>query len=272
MRLWMSSRFLLMAFVALAAAQERAAIPVELTLAKAVEIFLQRNPAATAADQRLGVCAVKQAFHEAVYAQYLVGEARGESQYFDELLEIAQARSGVGAAPESDTIKVILERDRSRLSLAESKAQLRRSVVLLVSLLGAPASAASPDVSGNLTITPLSLDLTDLKEAALRRHPEAQGAARARMLAEVEAAFASWSAHRERVEVMESSQIGRASDLQAVAHNLYFEKKDGLTNLFEARRARREVRLKYFRALLDDHLSLARLEAAVGKNPEEISW
>jgi hypothetical protein len=46
----------------------------------------------------------------------------------------------------------------------------------------------------------------------------------------------------------------------------YFEKKDGLANLFEARRSRREVRQKYFRALLDYHLSLAVLESAVGKN------
>jgi hypothetical protein len=57
-----------------------------------------------------------------------------------------------------------------------------------------------------------------------------------------------------------------ASDLHAIAHSLYFEKKDGLVNLFEARRSRREVRQKYFRALLDYHLSLALLESAVGKN------
>jgi outer membrane protein TolC len=250
--------------------QQKSLIPTELTLADAVAIYQQHAAEARLDDaQGRGLCAVKQAFYEAVFAQYLIGEAECEAQYFDELLEIAQARSEVGAAPESDTTKVIFERDRVRLSLAEAKAQLRQSVIRLVSLLGAPASGPLPDVTGNLTINPLNLDLAELAEMALRQHPNAraelQDATRTQVFAAVESSFAAWTMHRERAEAMQSGQIGRASDLQAIAHTLYFEKQGGLLNLFEARHARRAVRQRYFRALLDSHLSLAQLESAVGR-------
>jgi CheY-like chemotaxis protein len=49
--------------------------------------------------------------------------------------------------------------------------------------------------------------------------------------------YAAWVTHRERAAVIQSTSLPLASDLHAVAHNLYFEKKDGLLNLFEARRA-----------------------------------
>jgi outer membrane protein TolC len=84
-------------------------------------------------------------------------------------------------------------------------------------------------------------------------------------LAEVESVYAAYTTHRERAEAMQSAQTPRASDLHTIAHTLYFEKKDGLLNLFEARRTRREVRQKYFRTLLDYHTSIDRLEAVVGK-------
>lgn len=250
--------------------QQKSAIPTELTLADAILLYQQHAAEARLDDMHgRGLCAVKQAIYEAVFAQYLIGEAESEAQYFDELLEIAQARSEVGAAPESDTTKVIFERDRERLSLAEAKVQLRQSVIRLVSLLGEPASGPLPDVTGNLTINPLNLSLAELNEMALQQHldarAESQGATRTQMLAKVESAFAAWASYRERAEAMQSGQIGRASDLQAIAHTLYFEKQGGLLNLFDARHARRTVRQRYFRALLDYQLSLARLESAVGQ-------
>lgn len=178
--------------------------------------------------QGRGLCVVKQAFYEAVFAQCLIGEAESETQYFDELLEIAQARSEVGAAPESDTAKVIFERDRERLSLAEAKAQLRQSAIRLVSLPAAPASGLLPDVTGILTINALNLDLAELNEMALRQHPNAraelQDVTRTQVFAAVESSFAAWTMHRERA-----------------------------------------VRQRYFGTLLDYQLSLARLESVVGQ-------
>ncbi|HEY7183350.1 MAG TPA: TolC family protein [Blastocatellia bacterium] len=278
------------AFVfALRSQQER--LPAELSLADAITIYLERDRDVLAARNRLeqmgappaddkdtaltearlaetrrrGIQHIKEAFHEAVFAQYLIGEAESERQYFDELLEIAQARADVGAAPESDATKVRHERARAEASLTEAKLQLRQAVIRLAGLLGAKDFRRLPEVTGNLNITALNLNLDELKETALRRRSSAD-TPRERILAEVESAYAAWATHRERAAAIQSTSLPLASDLHAIAHNLYFEKKDGLVNLFEARRSRREVRQKYFRALLDYHLSLALLESAVGKN------
>lgn len=265
--------------------------PAQLSLADAVAIYLERHKdslavrsqpeqiaaspvsgkevaaieARSAETQRRGIQRVKEAFHEAVFAQYLISEAESERQYFEELLEIAQARADVGAAPESDASKVRHERARAEASLAEAKLQLRQAVIRLAGLLGAQDFRRLPEVTGSLNITPLNLNLDELNERALRRRAPGN-TPRERILAEVESAYAAWETHRERAAAIQSTSLPFASDLNAVAHNLYFEKKDGLLNLFEARRTRREVRRKYFRALLDYHLSLALLELAVGEN------
>jgi outer membrane protein TolC len=251
-------------------------LPAELSLANAIAIFLRQNKrvdASLAGDKgvgltearRQGIQRVKEAFHEAVFSQYMIGEAESERQYFNELLEVAQARADVGAAPESDAAKVRHERARAEASLAEAKLQLRQSLIRLAGLLGAKDFWRLPEVTGNLNITPLNLDLGELNETALRRRSSAS-TSRERILAEVESAYAAWATHRERAAAIQSTSLPLASDLHAIAHSLYFEMKDGLMNLFEARRSRREVRQKYFRSLLDYHLSLALLESAVGKN------
>ena len=277
--------------LALAFRGQQEHLPAELSLTEAIAIYLARDRDSLAAPRRPervgatrasdkdstlaetqltekqwnGIQRVKEAFHEAVFAQYLIGEAESERQYFDELLEIAQARADVGAAPESDAAKVRYERARAETSLAEARLQLRQGVIRVAGWLGAKDFRRLPEVTGNLNITPLDLDLEELNETALRRRASVN-TPRERILAEVESAYAACTTHRERATAIQSTLLPLASDLQAVAHNLYFEKKDGLLNLFEARRARREVRQKYFRALLDYHLSLAVLESTVGKN------
>jgi hypothetical protein len=148
---------------------------------------------------------------------------------------------------------------------SDAKLQLRQALIRLAGLLVAKDFRRLPEVNGNLNITPLNLDLEELNKMALQRRLSAN-TPRERILAEVESAYAAWATQRERVAAIQSTSLPLASDLHAVAHNLYFEKKDGLVNLFEARRSLREVRQKYFRALLDYHLSLALLESAVGKD------
>jgi outer membrane protein TolC len=258
-------------------------MPAELGLADVIAIYIERHgdlrsndkdialvETGLAETQQRGIQRVKEAFYEAVFAQYLIGEAESEGQYFDELLEIAQARVDAGAAPESDAIKVRHERIRAEASLAEAKLQLRGAVIRLAGLLGAKDFRRLPEVTGNLNIVPLNLDLDELNRTALRWRSSVNRP-REQILAEVESAYAAWSTHRERAAAMQSTSLSLASDLHAVAHNLYFEKKDGLANLFEAQRSRHEVRQKYFRALLDYHFSLALLESAVGKNLSEPS-
>jgi outer membrane protein TolC len=247
-------------------------LPDELSLADSIAIYLERAaPPAGIKDiasdeaRRRGIQRVKEAFHGAVFAQYLIGEADSERQYFDELLEIAQARADVGAAPESDAAKVRHERARAEESIAEARLQLRQALIRLVGMLRVKDFRNLPEVTGNLNIMPVNIAFDKLNEMALQRRPS-ENTPRERILAEVESAYASLATHRERAAAIQSTSLPLASDLHRIAHNLYFEKKDGLLNLFEARRSRREVRQKYFRALLDYHLSLALLESAVGKD------
>jgi outer membrane protein TolC len=244
----------------------------EIESADAIAICLERGATLAgnkgiASDEarRRGIQRVKEAFHEAVFAQYLIGEAESERQYFDELLEIAQARADIGDAPESDAAKVRHERARAEESIAEAKLQLRQALIRLAGMLGVKDFGRLPEVTGNLNVTPVNLALDELNEMALRLR-SSENTPRERTLAEVESAYSALATHRERVAAIQSTSLPLASDLHAIAHNLYFEKKDGLVNLFEARRSRREVRQKYFRALLDYHLSLALLESAVGKD------
>jgi hypothetical protein len=88
-------------------------------------------------------------------------------------------------------------------------------------------------VTGNLNITPLNLGLDKLNETALRLRSSVN-TPRERILAEVESAYAAWATHRERIDSIQSTSLPLASDLHRIAHNLYFEKKDGLLNLFES--------------------------------------
>ncbi len=153
-------------------------------------------------------------------------------------------------------------------AIAEAKLQLRQALIRLAGLLGAKDFRRLPEVTGNLNITPLTIDLNELNETALRLRSSAN-TSREGILAEVESAYAAWATHRERIDSIHSTSLPLASDLHRIVHNLYFEKKDGLLNLFESRRTQREIRQKYFRALLDYHLSLTLLEPAVGKNLSE---
>ncbi len=274
---------------ALTARNRQERLPTELSMSDAITIYLERNvdlPATRGQSRQIGaslagdkdivlgearqrgIQRVKEAFLEAVFAQYLIGEAESERQYFDELLEIAQARADVGAEPESNAAKVIHEHARAEYAISEAKLQSRQALIRLAGLLGAKDFRRLPEVTGNLNVTPLNLGLDELNETALRLRSSVN-TPRERIFAEVESAYAAWATHRERIDSIQSTSLPLASDLHRIAHNLFFEKKDGLLNLFESRRSRREVRRKYFRALLDYHLSLALLESAVGKNLSE---
>jgi outer membrane protein TolC len=147
----------------------------EIESADAIAICLERGATLAgnkgiASDEarRRGIQRVKEAFHEAVFAQYLIGEAESERQYFDELLEIAQARADIGDAPESDAAKVRHERARAEESIAEAKLQLRQALIRLAGMLGVKDFGRLPEVTGNLNVTPVNLALDELNEMALR--------------------------------------------------------------------------------------------------------
>jgi cobalt-zinc-cadmium efflux system outer membrane protein len=133
-------------------------------------------------SMRRGVAAVKRLYFDAVLARYGVEVASENRQTFEQLLQLNQTRFQEGAIPESDVIKVRLERIKFDSALKKAQLSLRQAAIRLLERLG-DATFARQDVLGDLNFTTANPGLESLRQVALTERPDVQAAMR-----EVEAA------------------------------------------------------------------------------------
>jgi outer membrane protein, heavy metal efflux system len=131
---------------------------------------------------RRGTAEVKRLYFSAVLARYNVQIAVENRQTFDQLLQLNQSRFSEGAIPESDLIKVRLERLKFESIVKQAELNLRQSTIRLQERIG-DTTFARQSVAGELDFTTNSPSLEALRQMALTRRPDIQAAGR-----EVEAA------------------------------------------------------------------------------------
>jgi outer membrane protein, heavy metal efflux system len=87
---------------------------------------------------------------------------------------------------------------------------------------------------------------------------------RNRTLAEVESAYRAFETARDQVRAYESGILKQADESRDITNYAYREGAAELITLLDAQRTRAEVRANYYKALLDYHTSLFRLELTTG--------
>lgn len=273
-----------------------------ITLDQALAWFQQSNPALRAAQAKLqqaqasqsGSEAIRQTerelaeltrtrllelkrnFYEAVLARQLIYEAEENLTFYDNYINRWQARYEEGVAPESEVAKWKFERSRVTDALTELKLQERLARIRFFALLGGTNSTTYGELFNYLDeapAVPLPLNLEVLVETALQQRRATAEAPnfKPEIWRQIESAYSAIETHRRRANAIKTQQIAPAEYLRGVAASYYNEGETTLLVLLDAQRARWEVRQKYWRALVDYHLSLAELEATVGNSLKELT-
>jgi hypothetical protein len=257
---------------------------------------------------RRGLLELKTSFYQAVLARLLIYEAQENLTYLDNYINRMQARYEEAVAPESEVAKWRLERARATDAIAEAKLAERLARIKFFLLLGKANSTIYGELLiyfEEAPAAPMKFTVEELVEIGLRErldlrpaeslarpapkasgagkrrpsentpdvHPPKAGAAviRNRIFAEIESAYVAAETHRERAVAIKSQQIAQSEYLRGVAASYYNENEAPLVALLEAQRTRWEVRRDYQRALCAYYTSLAELEAAVGKQLNEVT-
>jgi cobalt-zinc-cadmium efflux system outer membrane protein len=115
---------------------------------------------------RRGIADARRIYFEALASRYnaeVVGESR---RTFEQLVQFNQTRFQEGAIPEIELIKVRLEGVKFDSSLKQAEVTLRQATIRLLERIAAPVSE-SPEIAGELTLRPASIDIASLRQSAL---------------------------------------------------------------------------------------------------------
>jgi outer membrane protein, heavy metal efflux system len=117
---------------------------------------------------------LRRGYYEAVLARASLEIARENRASFEELVRLNTVRLKEGDVAEGELIRVRLELIKLDSSVATSSLAYEQAKIRLLELLGESdyAHAAALNLRGPLTSAPVTLDLAQLREAALARRPE----------------------------------------------------------------------------------------------------
>lgn len=124
---------------------------------------------------RQKVAELKRIYYEAVLARYNVEAAAENRSVFEQLVQFNLARFQEGAIPESDLLKVRLERVKLDSAHKQSELALRQAVIRVVERLG-QSDYMNREVAGELGSPPANLNLDELKRAAIENRPDVRAA------------------------------------------------------------------------------------------------
>ncbi|MBA3572890.1 MAG: TolC family protein [Pyrinomonadaceae bacterium] len=117
---------------------------------------------------------LKRTYYESVLARTLLSIEQENRDNFEGLVRFNTARFEEGFIAEGDLLKVRLERTKFDFSVANAALALKTRKIRLLELVGDAdyERADRIDVSGRLQVPTVTLDLVQLKEAALASRPE----------------------------------------------------------------------------------------------------
>jgi outer membrane protein, heavy metal efflux system len=127
---------------------------------------------------------IKRAYYDAVLARAMLDNAVENRNNFDELIKFNQVRLEEGAIAEGELLKVRLERIKFDSAVAQAELAVRQAGIRLLELLGETDFSQATAVAGELGFVPITADLSNFREMALRQRPDVQLAERNVKLAE----------------------------------------------------------------------------------------
>jgi len=136
---------------------------------------------------------LKRTYYESVLAGVLLGIEQENRDNFEGLVKFNTVRFEEGYIAEGELLKVRLERTKFDFAVANAQLNLRKAKIRLLELIGDPdfERATKVDVSNTLRVLPVELNLSQLRETALRNRPEIK-------IAEAELALAQSTIKLER--------------------------------------------------------------------------
>ena len=117
---------------------------------------------------------LKRTYYESVLSRALLGIDQENRDNFEGLLQFNKARFEEGYIAEGDLLKVRLERIKFDFAVANAELAFRRAKIRLLELIGEAdfERAGKLDVISRLQMPTVSLDLAELRAAALINRPE----------------------------------------------------------------------------------------------------
>ena len=128
-------------------------------------------------EMRKGVAEVKRLYLEAVLARRSIDVATENRQTFQQLVQLNLARFQEGAIPESDLIKVRLERIKFDSAVRQAQLSFRQAMIRLAENLE-DDTVAKQDVPTTIELRLIDPNLELLRQMALSERPDVQAAER----------------------------------------------------------------------------------------------
>jgi outer membrane protein, heavy metal efflux system len=126
---------------------------------------------------RQGVAEVKRLYWQAVLARRSIDVASENRQTFQQLVQLNLARFQEGAIPESDLIKVRLERIKFDSAVRQAELNLKQAMIRIAENLEDP-DVVKQNVAAEFDLRLLNPDVESLRQTALRERPDVQAAER----------------------------------------------------------------------------------------------
>jgi len=144
---------------------------------RVADLTVSTAEAQFADTMRRGAAAVKRLYYDAVRARYSVEVAAENQQTFGQLVQFNQTRFQEGVIPESDLIKVRLERMKFDSALKQAQLYLRQALIRLGAQLS-NTTFVQQTVAGDLEFTGANPSLESLRQIALTERADIQAARR----------------------------------------------------------------------------------------------
>jgi len=144
---------------------------------RAADAAISAAEARFANAMRQGIAEVKHLYFQAVLAMQDIEVASENRQMFQQLVQLNLARFQEGAIPESDLIKVRLERVKFDSAVRRAELSLRQAMIRLAENLE-DDSIAKQNVSVPSGLRLIDPDLQSLLDVALRERPDVQAGER----------------------------------------------------------------------------------------------
>lgn len=127
---------------------------------------------------------VKRAYYEILLANATLEDTFENRDNFNQVLKVSETRLEEGAVAEGEVLKIRLEKIKFDSSIAQAQLAQRQAGVRLVELLGETNFSQIELIKGDLNFLPLNLNVSGLRDIAMRNRPDLLAAEQSTKLAD----------------------------------------------------------------------------------------
>jgi cobalt-zinc-cadmium efflux system outer membrane protein len=165
----------------------------------------------------------EQAFINVLLAKSTLDIAQQNLKDFSDVVELNRQRVTSGDLAEADFLKISIQKLQFETDVSSAEVGLVQAKAALRQIVGFEAVTDDFDVTGDLTHTPQTTSLDDLKREALASRPDLQAAARSLILAQHSADLARGNRARDVTGSVDYSRNGFGSGNNTVGVGASFE-------------------------------------------------